>query len=43
MEFIGEELLAYCESHSTAEDDVLQSLTVSDYNTFFMLDGNGMK
>ena len=26
MEFIGEELLAYCESHSTAEDDVLQSL-----------------
>ncbi len=26
MEFIGEELLAYCESHSTAEDDILKSL-----------------
>lgn len=26
MEFISEALLAYCESHSTAEDDVLKSL-----------------
>lgn len=26
MEFIGEDLLAYCESHSTNEDDVLKSL-----------------
>jgi predicted O-methyltransferase YrrM len=31
MEFIDEELLAYCEAHSTAEDDVLQSLNRETY------------
>jgi predicted O-methyltransferase YrrM len=31
MEFIDEELLAYCEAHSTTEDDVLQSLNRETY------------
>jgi predicted O-methyltransferase YrrM len=31
MEFIDEELLAYCEAHSTTEDDVLKSLNRETY------------
>ena len=31
MEFISKELLTYCESHSTAEDDILKSLNRETY------------